>query len=53
MDEAVMYKHIELYVNKYSIDLGVDGKNAIDTLFNLAVEKQIIPASKNGLYVNN
>ena len=30
MDEAVMRKHIELYVNDYSIDLGADGKNAIN-----------------------
>lgn len=53
MDEAVMYKHIELYVNKYSIDLGIEGKKAIDTLFTLAVEKHIIPTPKNTLYVNS
>ena len=32
MDEAVMYKHIALYVNQYSINLGEEGKKAIDTL---------------------
>ncbi|UKT63529.1 menaquinone biosynthesis family protein [Pedobacter mucosus] len=51
MDEAVMYKHIELYVNQYSIDLGVDGRKAIDTLFNLALEKNLIPAVQKDLYV--
>jgi 1,4-dihydroxy-6-naphthoate synthase len=32
MDENVMRQHIELYVNNYSIDLGEDGKKAIDQL---------------------
>ncbi len=26
MNEEVMYKHIDLYVNKYSVDLGAEGK---------------------------
>ena len=29
MDEAVMRQHIDLYVNDYSIDLGIDGKKAV------------------------
>ncbi len=29
MEEEVMKKHIDLYVNNYSLDLGSDGKNAI------------------------
>lgn len=32
MDENVMRQHIELYVNNYSVDLGEDGKKAIDQL---------------------
>ncbi len=28
MSEAVMYQHIDLYVNSYSIDLGAEGKRA-------------------------
>ena len=32
MDENVMRQHIELYVNNYSVDLGEDGKNAINQL---------------------
>jgi len=51
MDEAVMYKHIELYVNKYSIDLGEEGKKAIDTLFEKAIKNEIIPPFKQNLYV--
>ena len=42
MNEEVMYKHIELYVNEYSLDLGIKGKKAITTLFEMAVDKNII-----------
>ena len=51
MDEAVMYKHIELYVNKYSINLGQEGRKAIDTLFTLAQERNLIPAVQQNLYI--
>ena len=51
MDEAVMYKHIELYVNKYSIELGIEGKKAIDTLFELAMKNNVIPQITENLYV--
>lgn len=36
MEEDVMRRHIELYVNHYSIDLGEQGRNAIITLFERA-----------------
>jgi 1,4-dihydroxy-6-naphthoate synthase len=42
MSEEVMYKHIDLYVNQYSIDLGEEGIKAIHTLFNKAVEQDVI-----------
>jgi 1,4-dihydroxy-6-naphthoate synthase len=32
MSEEVMRKHIDLYVNNYSIDLGDEGKSAINKL---------------------
>jgi 1,4-dihydroxy-6-naphthoate synthase len=32
MDETVMRQHIDLYVNNYSLTLGKDGENAINTL---------------------
>jgi 1,4-dihydroxy-6-naphthoate synthase len=53
MEEAVMYKHIDLYVNKYSLDLGTEGRKAIDILFNMAQEKGLIPELTRNLYVNN
>jgi len=33
MSESVMRQHIDLYVNDFSIDLGTDGKKAIETLY--------------------
>ncbi|MES2776141.1 MAG: 1,4-dihydroxy-6-naphthoate synthase [Bacteroidota bacterium] len=35
MDEAVMRQHIDLYVNNFSIDLGVEGKNAVTTMMDV------------------
>ena len=52
MDETVMYQHIELYVNKYSVDLGLEGRKAIDTLFDMAQTKGIIPQVSSNIYVN-
>lgn len=42
MSEEVMYKHIDLYVNQFSIDLGEEGIKAVHTLFNKAVEQGVI-----------
>ncbi len=52
MDETVMRQHVELYVNKYSIDLGVEGKDAITQMFILAQQKGIIPQLTNELFVS-
>lgn len=53
MDEKVMYQHIDLYVNKYSVDLGEEGRKAINTLFQQAFEKKIIPAAADkDLFLN-
>lgn len=38
MHEDVMKKHIDLYVNQYSLELGDSGKNAVELLFNKAKE---------------
>ena len=51
MSEEVMYKHIELYVNKYSIDLGEEGKKEIKLLFDTALEKNIIPGIKESIFL--
>jgi len=51
MDEEVMKQHIHLYVNEYSIDLGVTGKKAVNDLFDRAVMEKIIPAKPTDLFV--
>jgi 1,4-dihydroxy-6-naphthoate synthase len=51
MSEEVMYKHIDLYVNQYSIDLGTEGRKAIDVLFKMAREKDLIPDIRKDLYL--
>ncbi|MEO3405918.1 1,4-dihydroxy-6-naphthoate synthase [Mucilaginibacter sp. CAU 1740] len=51
MSEEVMYKHIELYVNQYSVDLGVEGRKAINLMFDTALEKGIIPEIKDGIFL--
>ena len=53
MDEAVMFKHIELYVNKYSIDLGQEGRKAIELLFEKAHSLGVIPEVKEDLFLNH
>lgn len=53
MDSAVMNKHIKLYVNKYSINLGKDGKRAIDKLFGIAGEKGIIPVLPDRIFLTS
>jgi len=53
MDEAVMYKHIGLYVNKYSIDLGQEGRKAIELLFEKARGLGVIPEVKKDLFLNH
>lgn len=52
MDEAVMKQHIQLYVNQYSVDLGLEGKRAIDTLFEKAQENQLIPTINHPIFIN-
>jgi len=38
MSEEVMRRHIDLYVNNYSLDLGEDGKRAIESLHQVFLE---------------
>jgi 1,4-dihydroxy-6-naphthoate synthase len=45
MSEDVMRQHIELYVNDFSVDLGAEGKLAIETLYSVFSEQQALPAN--------
>jgi 1,4-dihydroxy-6-naphthoate synthase len=52
MSDDVMYKHIDLYVNEYSVDLGAEGRRAVRTLFERAVAARIVPAVGTHLFLD-
>ena len=51
MDEKVMQQHIDLYVNRYSLQYGGDGEASIRDLFERAERTGILPSSKRSLFV--
>ena len=51
MDEEVMKKHIALYVNEFSIDLGITGKKAVQLLFDKAKETNLIDGLAPRIFV--
>ncbi len=51
MDEAVMYKHIELYVNDFTRDLGIEGKKAVNILYEKALEMNLVKEIKQDLFI--
>jgi 1,4-dihydroxy-6-naphthoate synthase len=51
MSEDVMYRHIDLYVNDYSVDLGAEGRRAVELLFTRAVSAGIVPALPADLFM--
>lgn len=52
MNTEVMQQHINLYVNKFTLDLGVLGKKAVQTLFDVAKEKNIIPNYNKKIFIS-
>ena len=51
MSDEVMYKHIDLYVNEYSVDLGSEGRRAIELMFGRANALGLIPAVGSSLFL--
>ena len=51
MSEEVMYRHIDLYVNEYSVDLGSEGRRAVQLLFDRAQAAGIIAGPKDRLFL--
>jgi 1,4-dihydroxy-6-naphthoate synthase len=49
MEDDVIQQHISLYVNEWSVDLGDDGVRAVETLFRMAEEREILPPSDRPL----
>jgi len=52
MSEEVMYQHIDLYVNEYSVDLGSEGRRAVELLFDKARALGVIPSIKQPLFLD-
>jgi 1,4-dihydroxy-6-naphthoate synthase len=53
MNEEVMYQHIDLYVNAYSIDLGREGRRAVELLFDRARSTRVIPPLDVPLFLDD
>lgn len=51
MSETVMYNHIELYVNRFSVSLGDEGRSAIHTLFERAWALGVVPKTSKPLFL--
>lgn len=51
MDRTVMDSHIKLYVNKFTLDLGGEGKDAVRSLFDIASDKRVIPAVPGRIFL--
>lgn len=52
MSEEVMYKHIDLYVNGFSVDLGKEGRKAVTTLFKKAKDMGVIPPNDKKIFLD-
>ena len=53
MSEEIRNKHINLYVNKYSVNLGVEGRKAVKLLLDKARKKGLIPEFKECIFLND
>jgi 1,4-dihydroxy-6-naphthoate synthase len=53
MDEAVMYRHIDLYVNDFTLDLGPEGRRAVEVLFERAAATGVAPTIAQPLFVSS
>ncbi|NOR75232.1 MAG: 1,4-dihydroxy-6-naphthoate synthase [Draconibacterium sp.] len=51
LNNEVIKKHINLYVNNFTADLGIEGKNAVETLFKRAKEEKLITSSLHDIFV--
>lgn len=51
MDEEIMYKHIELYVNDFTKDLGMDGREAIKVLYERAISSGVLPEMNKQIFL--
>ena len=51
MDPSVRQQHSDLYVNQFSADLGEQGRNAVNHLFQVALQNGIIPVQNQSIFI--
>ena len=51
MSTKVMQQHIALYVNQYTVDIGLKGEEAVKTLFQKAIQENILPKTEKKLFI--
>ncbi len=51
LNDEVIKKHIDLYVNNFTADLGDEGKNAVETLFKMAKKEKLIASLPEDIFV--
>lgn len=51
MESDVMHSHIDLYVNEYTMNLGSEGRMAVEKLFSTALSEGVIPALPSRIFL--
>lgn len=51
LDDEVIKKHIDLYVNNYTVDLGKKGRRAVNTFFERGAVAWIIPTVNRSIFL--
>jgi 1,4-dihydroxy-6-naphthoate synthase len=52
MEEEVMYSHINLYVNDFTVNLGGTGRTAVGRLFDVARARGVIPSYEEEIFMH-
>jgi 1,4-dihydroxy-6-naphthoate synthase len=53
MESKIMNNHIKLFVNEFTDDLGYEGRNAIEALFSVAREANVIPELPQRIFLTS
>jgi len=53
LSEDVIYKHVNLYVNEFSVQMGAEGEKAVLTLLRQGADAGIFPSVGQDLFVKN
>jgi len=51
MESDVLHSHIEMYVNEFTVDLGIEGRYAVEKLFSMASEAGVIPQLPDRIFL--